>query len=592
MYRDVVQWTRIRRRVLTGGASQRQIASETGIARATVRKMVQFSVPPGCRRGKPFQKPKLGTFLEVIDRIVEEDASQPTKQRRSAKSIWEWLKEKRGFNGGLTIVRNYVREERRRVDARSTNQRSHISSPIPSDPSSKSQDPAWITYLIIQSVPKREAIRLLRVLLGGAPTHFDWKIFDPILARFAIKDTRAAKALRQRQAAFDWMRKVVQGESTRDKLAEEIGEPSDLEELLHAITESRLSVRNRALAILARHHGISSRTVCGFLHISRQSVLKYCRSYRRAGWKSMIASKRKGSAKFDKGSNKQAVFSLLHSPPSAHGFNRTTWRMVDLWDVLRKQGQPMSKDVIHTIIKQAGYKWRRARIVLTSRDPEYRTKVNAIHKILSELGQREAFFSIDEYGPFAVKQKGGIKRVAPGENYVVPQWQKSKGWMILTAALELSRNQVTHFYSWQKNTDEMIKMVDILRAQYASCSTIYLSWDAASWHISKKLGAHLEKLNLQATRDGCPVVKTAPLPAGAQFLNVIESVFSGMAKAIMHNSDYPSAEAARHAIDRYFAERNAHFSLHPKRAGNKIWGRERVPSEFQEGQNCKDPLYR
>ena len=32
--------------------------------------------------------------------------------------------------------------------------------------------------------------------------------------------------------------------------------------------------------------------------------------------------------------------------------------------------------------------------------------------------------------------------------------------MILTAALELSRNQVTHFYSLKKDTDEMIKMAD------------------------------------------------------------------------------------------------------------------------------------
>ncbi len=33
--------------------------------------------------------------------------------------------------------------------------------------------------------------------------------------------------------------------------------------------------------------------------------------------------------------------------------------------------------------------------------------------------------------------------------------------------------------------------------------------------------------------------------AGAQFLNVIESVFSGMARAIIHNSDYPSLDAGR-----------------------------------------------
>jgi hypothetical protein len=52
--------------------------------------------------------------------------------------------------------------------------------------------------------------------------------------------------------------------------------------------------------------------------------------------------------------------------------------------------------------------------------------------------------------------------------------------MILTAALELSRNQATHFYSRKKNTDEMIKMADFLRQQYRGCRSIYLSWDAAS----------------------------------------------------------------------------------------------------------------
>jgi hypothetical protein len=82
-------------------------------------------------------------------------------------------------------------------------------------------------------------------------------------------------------------------------------------------------------------------------------------------------------------------------------------------------------------------------------------------------------------------------------------------------------------------------------------------------------------------------VKTAPLRACAQFLNVIESVFSGMAKAIIHNSYYPSVEAAKNAINRHFKERNDFFLQNPKRAGQKIWGQERVPSELSEANNCK-----
>ena len=70
---------------------------------------------------------------------------------------------------------------------------------------------------------------------------------------------------------------------------------------------------------------------------------------------------------------------------------------------------------------------------------------------------------------------------------------------------------------------------------------------------------------------------------------MIESVFSGMARAIIHNSNYQSPEEATAAIDRYFEERNAHFEANPRRAGNKIWGKERVPAEFSLSNNCKDP---
>jgi hypothetical protein len=87
-------------------------------------------------------------------------------------------------------------------------------------------------------------------------------------------------------------------------------------------------------------------------------------------------------------------------------------------------------------------------------------------------------------------------------------------------------------------------------------------------------------------------VELAPLPARAQFLNVIESVFSGLAVSVIHNSDYASVDDAKIAIDRYFAERNLHFQQNPKRAGDKIWGKERVASTFQEGQNCKNPRFR
>jgi hypothetical protein len=246
--------------------------------------------------------------------------------------------------------------------------------------------------------------------------------------------------------------------------------------------------------------------------------------------------------------------------------------------------------VIRKIAKNAGFRWRKAKIVLTSSDPEYSEKLARITHILENLNDHEAFFSIDEFGPLTVKIIGGKVLSPPGKMPVVPQGQKSKGTIIVTAALELSSNQVTHFYSDKKSTSEMIILMKKLASEYKDKKKIYLSWDAASWHVSKQLFSAISEHNTAAL-GRLPIVETAPLPASAQFLNVIESVFSGMARAVLHNSDYASVESAKAAIDRYFQERNAHFRKSPRRAGNKIWGQERVPSVFSEGANCKAAEY-
>jgi len=392
------------------------------------------------------------------------------------------------------------------------------------------------------------------------------------------------------QFAADWMIEVLHSDKSFACIQKECPNDGDLTNFAGVIRHGRMKERKKALAILACLRGMRPSVIAKFLHIARKTVQRYYKIFEHGGSNALFAPRKTETN--DDPEREHSLFSLLHSPPATYGINRTSWKMDDLHRILAENGHRTSRKKIRSIIKKSGFKWRKAKLVLTSKAPDYHTKVATIKKILSELEEDEAFFSIDEYGPFAIKQQGGTKRVAPGEDYMIPLWQRSKGWVILTAALELSRNQVTHFYSRNKNTDEMITMADLLRAQYRRCRTIYLSWDAASWHISKKLFGHLDKINQQAMDDGGPIVKTAPLPAGAQFLNVIESVFSGMAKAIIHNSDYFSVDAAKEAIERYFKERNEHFHQYPKRAGHKIWGQERVASEFSEGHNCKDPLYR
>ncbi len=107
-------YARVRRSVQVDGMSIREAARQFGLARKTIRKMLAYSIPPGYARKKPVVKPKLGPWLGIIDQILEDDKTQHKKQRHTAKRIWDRLKAEHAFNGGYTVVKDYVRLARLR----------------------------------------------------------------------------------------------------------------------------------------------------------------------------------------------------------------------------------------------------------------------------------------------------------------------------------------------------------------------------------------------------------------------------------------------------------------------------------------------
>jgi transposase len=275
---------------------------------------------------------------------------------------------------------------------------------------------------------------------------------------------------------------------------------------------------------------------------------------------------------------------LVRQSPKNYGIDRASWFIADLGVVYEKEyGQYMSMSTVSLYLKRRGVRFKRSREVIVSTDPDFLPKYRVIQDTLSNLGAKEKFFSIDEYGPCSVRPKGGKLRALPGEQPTYLQVDKGKGYIICTAALELSTNQITWFYSKKKNTEEMIKLIQTLSEQYQDQDKLYMSWDAASWHASKQLLDYLEEIKAQK-----PEIVLAPLPARAPHMNVIESVFSGMSKSVIRNSDYASVNQCKAAIDRYFVKRNTYFLENPKKAGLKIWGKEKVKAVFDKANICKN----
>ena len=70
-----------------GGMSERAAAVHFGVSRASVKKIMEFSIPPGYRRTADIKRPKLDGFTEIIDAWLVEDQGRNRKQRHTAKRM-------------------------------------------------------------------------------------------------------------------------------------------------------------------------------------------------------------------------------------------------------------------------------------------------------------------------------------------------------------------------------------------------------------------------------------------------------------------------------------------------------------------------
>jgi transposase len=109
---DVEKWEEIRRAYYVQGKSLRQIASETGHAWRTIRRMVDSAEPMRYRQQRVREAPKLGAYQEQIEVLLAESEQMPRKQRYTASKIYELLRGM-GFAGAESTVRHYVAKVRK-----------------------------------------------------------------------------------------------------------------------------------------------------------------------------------------------------------------------------------------------------------------------------------------------------------------------------------------------------------------------------------------------------------------------------------------------------------------------------------------------
>jgi transposase len=203
-----------------------------------------------------------------------------------------------------------------------------------------------------------------------------------------------------------------------------------------------------ALLGLSSCHTLSE--ICHKIGRTRRTVEKWCVTYEHVGIDGLpVKRSRKLSEKSEtaiKG-KKERLIKIIHETPNAYDINRASWSLQALSEAYEKTyGERVSRSSISEYFIAAGYKFKKAKKSLTSSDPTYREKLSKITSTLSCLSSDEKFFSIDEFGPFSVRVRGGTALVPGDQIRTIPQRQRSRGSLICTAALELSSNYPIRFY--------------------------------------------------------------------------------------------------------------------------------------------------
>jgi transposase len=145
---------------------------------------------------------------------------------------------------------------------------------------------------------------------------------------------------------------------------------------------------------LSRGHSLEK--ICKKLERSRKTILQWLQIYRSKGLSSLSQPRTRkiSSSSLDAIKERgERLLRLIHEPPQLHGVNRASWSLVSLAKAYENEyGTPISRSTVSDFFKKSGYKFKKAKKVLTSTDPNFREKLNLIKKTL-------AWISTDRISP-------------------------------------------------------------------------------------------------------------------------------------------------------------------------------------------------
>ena len=367
------------------------------------------------------------------------------------------------------------------------------------------------------------------------------------------------------------------GKSRRPKLILTAEELVRLERLRHSQTAPRREVQ-RAEILWRYHQGETVAQIARHVSMTRSSVTKWVSKVLNIG----LASGLKDAYHRPRDPvitelDQAWVVHLACSQPKELGYAAELWTRQSLADHVRQQaltaGHPAlaraGKATVHRILTQQALRPDKVTYYLERRDPAFEAKMREVLMVYQEVwlqNQGRARETSPTVITVSLDEKPGVQALGtlapdlppvPGEHPTLARDHEYKrlGTASILAALDLHTGHVTARVEHRHRSREFIALLQDLDHHYPAECSLRLILDNHSAHLSKETQAYL------ATRPNR--FKYVLTPTHGSWLNLVETLFSKMARTFLRHIRVQSWQELQDRILRGVAEINAAPVVHP-----------------------------
>ena len=351
-------------------------------------------------------------------------------------------------------------------------------------------------------------------------------------------------------------------------------------QFLATISQSRVSsVREvqRAKILLKYADGVTISGIKSCLHVSRPTIYKCIDKALAMGIEAGLKDKyHSPKTPIITEEAKAWVVNLACTKPQEHGYAAEVWSLSLLAKHTRQHAPKaghgcLSKAVkatIQRILKAHPIKPHKVRYYVERRDPEFEKKMNDVLIVYKQVNLQNERLPQGKDLPIitvSIDEKPGIQAIknvtpdlppVPGKHaYINRDYEyKRLGTLSLLAALDLHTGHVIGQVHKRHRSKEFISLLKELESFYPEDWQIRLILDNHSIHISK------ETMKYLATRPNRFIY--VHTPKHGSWLNLIETLFSKMARTFLKNIRVNSVNELRQRILKGIDEINEEPVVH------------------------------